>query len=136
MAETLCGLKKKGGGGGGLKEISLWTNSAPTSSFAAQTVTLSQSIENFDYIKIKYKYGTSVNTTLSSIYSVEDFKQSIEGGSHNICLMGILTPSTAYARILYYVSATSVKISAYYGVGTAFSGGIDSAIPLEIIGLK
>ena len=47
-------LYRCGGGGGMLEETVLWTNPSPTSDFAAQTVTLSDSISNYDYIKFEY----------------------------------------------------------------------------------
>ena len=42
------------GGGGTLKETVLWTNGSPTASFAPQDVTLSDDIDNYDFLKIEF----------------------------------------------------------------------------------
>jgi len=44
----------------------LWTNSAPTSSFANQTITLSDSIDNYSYYEIIYRHDTTYGRILST----------------------------------------------------------------------
>ena len=59
MAEKLCTLRGAGGGGAKQTETVLWTNSSPTSNFADQNVTLSDSMSNYDYLKFTYKKATN-----------------------------------------------------------------------------
>ena len=54
------------GGGGGLSPTVLWTNPSPTSSFASQTVALSQALSNFTYYMVIFKStngGSRYNST-------------------------------------------------------------------------
>lgn len=64
----------RGGTGGGVTETELWSNSSPTSSFASQTVTLSQGISNFD--SLRFYYHSTNSTSEDNLYvnvSVSDF---------------------------------------------------------------
>lgn len=45
-------LPNGGGGGGGLTITKLWENSSPSASFAGQTITLSDDVENYDFIGV------------------------------------------------------------------------------------
>lgn len=47
-------LNGGGGGGGGLSITKLWENPSPSSSMADQDITLSDAVENYDYIGIVY----------------------------------------------------------------------------------
>lgn len=58
-----------GGGKATLKATTLWTNPSPSSSFSAQAVTLSESMYNFDFIKIYFRYSTSDNSEWSVLYT-------------------------------------------------------------------
>jgi hypothetical protein len=139
MAEKLCELRKKGGGGGKYTETSLWTNPSPTSDFAAQTVTLSDSIDNYKYIAIKYKYDKyGTGTSFTDVCLVDDWKKSVEGGntSHDIMMLGIQASNNApFARMAFYVTSLSVKFSVFYQLSGS-SYGADAIIPLEILGLN
>ena len=59
--------KVNGGGGGSVTTTTLWTNSDPTVAFAAQYVELSQSMTNFDYIRITFRYTTANATEYINI---------------------------------------------------------------------
>jgi hypothetical protein len=61
----------------GFKEVTLWENPSPTSAFANQTVTLSDSLDNYNYIAISYIYTSATPATDASValMSVEDFKK-------------------------------------------------------------
>lgn len=50
----------------GFKETTLWTNSSPTSSFSGD-ITVS-SIHGYSYIKIYFRYSTSLNETSEVIF--------------------------------------------------------------------
>lgn len=135
MSETLCTLRTKGGGGGKYTETSLWTNSAPTSNFAAQTVTLSDSIDNYKYIKIKYCFSASYNTGnyLSDyIISVDELKKApypeASGTARlNFSFARMNTSNVASYRRFYYASSTTVRFG---------STDTNALIPLEILGLN
>lgn len=135
MSEKLCALRKKGGGGQKYTETSLWTNSSPSSDFAAQTVTLSDSIDNYKYIKIKYVFSSSYNTGnyLSDyIISVDDLKKVVypetSGTARlNYTIARVNTSNTASYRTFYYVSNDSIRFG---------SAPTSSLTPLEILGLN
>lgn len=137
MSETLCTLRTKGGGGEKYTETSLWTNSAPTSSFASQAVTLSESIDNFKYIKIKFRLSTSNSTTSETVYSVGDFKTytsttalGISGG-----LVGQPVASQGYVRKAIYSSSTQIQFDTAYRLAVN-DANTSYLIPLEILGLN
>ena len=105
----------------------LWTNPSPTTDFTAQTVTLSETIDNFDSYAVVYYADKALNT-----------------GAKN---SGIL-PKSAYCRLekcyaynywrIISLSGTSATISAgtyrtSYGGGTNATSNSD-LIPLYIIG--
>lgn len=51
--------------------VLLWKNGSPTASFAEQTITVSQDMSNFKYIKINYRgYSTDYNATQSVLFKV------------------------------------------------------------------
>lgn len=50
----------------GIKGTLLWTNPSPTSSFASQSISLSESLENYNFYEIIYKQGNDTNRCLSS----------------------------------------------------------------------
>lgn len=61
----------------------LWTNSAPTSNFDAQVVTLSSSMQNYDYLIITFKASATSTSTWQEYVNVSDFVNSYyqSGGS-------------------------------------------------------
>ena len=122
------------GGGGSMTETTLWTNSSPSASFAAQTITLSDNISNYDYIRIKYRYN---NTTPTDSYAMTDVTslQSMTGTGTMTLALGLQhTNGINYARNCLYVSDTELKFTlAWYGNN---STSALVSIPGEIIGVK
>jgi hypothetical protein len=95
-----------------MTETTLWTNSSPTSAFVSQDVTLSQDIDNFDYLKITVRASTTTSTSIGVIISVSDFKKTVttgQGVSFGIC--GGNSGSHA-RRAVAYSSDTKVWFSA------------------------
>lgn len=144
MAEKLCELKKKGGGGGSATwvETILWANPSPSSDFATQTVTLSDDINNYDYLKVSYKNSTTyegVNDPYSVLISVSDFKTSATGNStrHNAFTFGGLyaPTNTVWTRFLFYDTDTTAKFGGCTQIGSTGSTN-NNAIPLQIVGIK
>lgn len=118
-----------GGGSGGdidpsdLEPVLLWTNSSPTSSFAAQTISLNLS----DYAGIIIELNDAIN--VQEIYSRGYIKV---GDSNTNVACGIKHGNSDLVRI---VTATSsgVTISDAYNNGSAANG---YAIPARIYGVK
>ena len=141
MSETLCTLRGTGGGGGRYKETTLWTNSAPTSDFTAQAITLSSSIGNYKYIAINYAYATSYSTGVcntSVVISVDDFRDMGYNTSarHNIGAMGVQNQSNSgYTRTFMYVDDTTIRFGTCYQASSSTSSN-GNCIPLEILGLN
>lgn len=137
MSEKLCTLRTKGGGGGAkYTETSLWTNSAPTSTFAGQDVTLSDDINNYDCLKFTYRVTTSVADLLNYIISVSDFKKSLSGMSPHHCILGLSSnDSGAHTRRVYYKTDTSVTFDSSYQINVVATANT-TCIPLSIIGIK
>ena len=122
-----------------MSETTLWTNSSPTSTsgFAAQTVTLSSSISNFDYIGIYYKLSTdSTYTPECAIFKKSDFTTFNATNTNNKYYGGLggrLT--TNRIRRIGYVSNTQVQFTA--AENTNNTGSVATAlIPTKIVGIK
>ena len=116
-----------------LQETVLWTNSAPTANFTAQDVTLSQSLANFDYVKVQYaktKDKTSA-VQMSVIISYSDFLHTISSEDSGR-LAGVLYYYSTY-RGFRYVSNTSIHFGGATSGGTAYN---NYCIPTKISGLK
>ena len=140
MSEKLCTLRTQGGGGGAKQtETVLWTNSAPTSNFAAQTVTLSDDINNYDYIAVTYYCSPSLTQGARAIRSVADFKKGVYNTKNvpEMCLSymdGSSTPNPMFRPVLY-ASDTTVRFydCVTKGSSTVYNGYLQ---PLSIIGIK
>ena len=125
-------------GGWKLKETILWTNSSPSSNFSAQSVTLSSSIDNFDYIKFRYNaanYGTYEEGII--IIPVSILKLSYSRTVNNPLIYLTMNDSNkdSHARKISYESTTSLRIEASYKINGSFSA-TNRNIPLYIYGLK
>ena len=129
-------------GGGSFNPVTLWTNPSPTSDFdpsntSQNPITLSQSIENFEYIKVTYRLSTSDSQEMSIICSINDLKKSLlDSTTHVLVLIGgYNVANEAYARYVGYVSNTSLRFTyafRIYGSATSTS----YLIPTKVEGLK
>lgn len=142
MAEKLCTLRTRGGGGGRYNETSLWTNSSPTSNFGGQDVTLSESIDNFKYIAVKFKSTTTSSSDsqmATVIYKVEDVKKATNPSAalQPVSAFGNLNSgNTNYNyRYIVYKGSTTLFIANAYSINASGSNNA-LAIPLEILGLN
>lgn len=121
-------------------ETVLWTNSASSSTFAAQEITLSDDIDNYDYIAIDYKYAN--NTSDGDYSTVMQTPANIKKGGYNtsvtrcgLALDYISGGNANYARQVFYVSDTKLR----FDIGRQFGGTNSSnanAIPLKVVGCK
>lgn len=129
----------RSGGGGKMTETVLWTNSSPTSNFASQTVTLSDGISNYDYLKFTYKPSTASSLSNSTIISTQDFiSNCVDGAKHFFATMGgysSTSASNAHGRNAFYVSNTSLRMGSCLMFNSASSNNA-YMIPLTIKGLK
>lgn len=116
-------------------ETTLWTNSSATSSFGAQNVTLSQSIQNFNYIKIICRASTSVSTTSEAIFSKSFVLSCVSGNAAPRMALSTRTGSQSYVRIINYASDTQIYFDTAHKRAT--SGDTNGyVIPTSIVGLK
>lgn len=116
----------------------MWTNSSPTSAFAEQTVTLSDDMNNYKYLRFECRLNTSNSSTASFIMSVTDFLSTAGTATDSfILVLQGRAASNKYDmhRDVWYNSANSVYIiGAYQLYGQAHD---DSAcIPINIYGVK
>ena len=141
MSEKLCTLRTQGGGGGKYTETSLWTNPNPTSDFANQTVTLSESMDNFKYLKFVYKVyaDAASNPTNEVIIPVEDFKTTnYTSGTVSLGLSSAANASGTnylWSRVAYYASNTTITFSSTRATGANSTNNARS-VPTEILGLN
>lgn len=122
-----------------MTETTLWTNSSPTSSFAAQTVTLSSGISNYDYIKIDYNaanYGTYTAGSIIIPKNVLIASISSNAGNNPVLALAMNDSNKDnHARTLYYVSDTQIQFLSSYKINGAY-GATNRNIPTKISGLK
>lgn len=120
----------------------MWSNPSPTSSFAAQDVTLSQPITDFTYIKIVCRLSTSNSTQMAALFSPSDFgtvsayptKQpaitmtAASGSGGTVTRYSAKANSNDNSTIHFYPGSTTTT-----GSGSTKNG---STIPVAIYGLK
>lgn len=123
MSEQLASLHKKGGGD--LKETVLWTNPSPTSSFIAQTITLSDDMNNYQFLKVVSTISKSSDTE-RIYYTKPDF--------YDVLIRGVVS-GASWVRILSKASDTTISITAANRLNNTGTS-TDNAIPTQIIGLK
>lgn len=117
-----------------VQETTLWTNSSPTSSFNAHTITFTNPIpiSNFDYIKITFRNGKSNATSKSAIFLSDDIPDSSDR-----IMIGMSTSAGNRARGLYAASTTSIYFSESYKLQTGSqTASSDYIIPISITGVK
>lgn len=138
MAEVLCQLKKKSGGGSSarLVDILLWSNSSPTSAFGKQSITLSESISNYDFIKIKYRASTDQTKMVDVIMMITEYKKTSIAATGGICpALSYFASNGIFCRPFGYSTDTSISFG-----NSNHAGGTDSnnscAIPVAIYGVK
>lgn len=122
-----------GGGGGTLTGTTLWTNSTPAVSFVSQQITLSQSVENFRYIGIKYRASISNDATIEIILTPTDLQKSVSGSTEPRISMSANNSSYRYDRGVAYDNTTHITFGqANRNGGTGNNNGL--AIPTEVTG--
>lgn len=118
MALYRCSSNNSGGGGGGtLTETTLWTNSSPSSAQTNTTISLSNNINNYDYLRIYWKRDTSTNEDISVMVSVDDFKKT-KGDGIQLAFGGGqgYVGYISLSRVMAYTDATTITIGPYAGI--------------------
>lgn len=126
-----------GGGGGGMTRTTLWTNTASTSAFSSQTVTLSDSISNYDYIGVEYRATTASSTRSTEVLFVSNALRYASTSYTNTVFPCFCAYSSSahYARYITFSTNTKLSISSAGKIGAAASD-TTKAIPLHIYGYK
>lgn len=127
--------------GGGMTETLLWENPNPTADFSASTVTLSDNLSNYDYIKF-VAYRNKSSRTGINVYEIivnrDSFvkvqSQYAYGGSY-FCFYAKYGNTNEYKRPVRYSSDTGIYFLNCTSLNS--SGTTNSyCIPAAIYGLK
>ena len=123
-----------------MTETTLWTNSNVANTFAEQTITLNDSITNYDYIKVTITSSTSTTTEyMDTIFKVSDFITYVRPSSSvnhwPQAAVGARAGGTSNFRVLLYVPDNKISIS--NGVAAGSTSALNSrVIPVKVIGMK
>ena len=124
-----------GGGGGGLTKTVLWTNPNPSANMGSATLTLSDNVNNYDYIGFKYQGRTAYTPTqiYEVIVPIDTWNKSNTSSSDTKGPFEA-TLGYNYSGFIYRTVAKASDTSVYVSKRGSYS---DSACaPLEIYGLK
>ncbi len=120
----------------------LWTNSSPTSTFSSQTVTLSDSITNYNYLKFVVYTNTTNSNSFNVIIPVEDFVTTTGSKDTTFCqfVLGAtagytLSTGTLFSRACWYDTDTTIEFHNSGGWNVA-GASTETNIPYQIIGIK
>ena len=124
--------------GGEMTSETLWTNPSPSSTFAAQTITLSKSLtaNNYKYIGIEYRCSQSYANTMEILVTPTQLQNSGSTYYPTICLGSKVASSSGRRfRWVEYVGSTQLSFTTGHqdGSSTTNSGW---AIPTKIKGYK
>jgi len=124
----------RSGGGGTLTETVLWTNPSPTSNFTAGVnIALSQSMANFQYLRVYSRVSTS-NATEGYITIPTDNFIPEQNSMYGYTTM-IKDNGTWYERLINKIDDTTVKF-ADATKRRATNTSSSEAVPTKITGLK
>ena len=131
-----------GGGGGGVSFTRLWTNNSPSSSFAAQTVSLGQAASGFDYIRIVWARINTAGVTDSNWQSSTDAlaylydmrnATSLLDATNTMQMGAAVRPGTGYyARRCWFTSTACTSIE--FGATTRWAqSGTNNALLVPVL---
>ena len=123
------------GGGGGLTRTELWNTGTIPSTYSGGTITLSDSMLNYDYLELEWKQTASADSA-RLLVPVSDFVAFGGGGDSGAKYYFGQRSSVNSARYFAYGgSNTSVTIGADYRLNAAASyNNLD--FPISITGIK
>ena len=109
----------------GTKLIPLWTNSSPTSTFAAQNVSVD--LSPYDWYAIEYRYST----TSTSILPLAMFE--VNENRHLLSVANNTSTRTGGRALTYSIANQEISFEGGYYNGSAAN---TSTIPVVIYGIK
>lgn len=124
--------------GGSLNPTTLWTNSSPSSSFAAQDVTVS-SMSSYFMIEVEFQFKTSISSPVPKSAATLSYLQTTSTGKSTVACVGGLTDSAGanYWRFWHYVNSTTLHFDGgKYNAGGSVSTANSALIPVRVIGYK
>lgn len=123
-------------GGGALSETVLWTNPSPTTNFASQNVTLSESFKNFKIVRFYYKASKSYTVEYYVDYTSEFLDQATETNAR--CIAGLAVSQGSASNVVRPIAKSSDTVliirGCYQISGT--TAHPELATPTKICGLK
>jgi len=121
-----------GGGSASANETPLWTNGSPTSTQGDTTVTISDSLTNYDELRINYRNSTSDSFERYATISVSKL---LNDANTYYFYFGGYNGSSAMMRFVKYVSSTSIRIGPTSQVGGTSSDNT-RYIVTSLVGIK
>lgn len=128
MAFIPCNI----GGGGGMTETLLWQNDSPATQFGSKTITLSDSMDNYDYIKILYYVSSSANPSISLYVKPDEISDST--GENRRTISGYYG-NRVLARFFYRNGDTQIFFSGAQQLNQAYSSS-SSIKPMAVYGVN
>ena len=115
----------------------MWSNPNPSNDFGSSTVTLSNDMNNYTWLKFTYKKDKTTSDVYSVIYQVSDVKQFVDSSGQKVGTMAI-GRNSAYnlVRVITYVSDTKITIGTSLRINNAAATNNEMVIPLVIYGMK
>lgn len=127
------------GFGGGMTKKLLWTNPSQNAAFDAQTVTLSDSYDNYDYILIEYKLDINrleTAETIQSNFGINTTSNSMFMNLGSTTIVGNGSSSTrAVRRDAYDSTKKNIYFYNVYPLGGSGSW-THLCVPLKVYGIK
>ena len=125
-------------------ETLLWTNPSPTAQFNGQDVTLSEAVDNYEYIRIEYGYNKNSTTLRSVIIPVwQDANKTAYAypsvGSSSTGYMGVLGAHSSEDKRLarwFWILSGGSKIHFYATYNHSGSTANTICLPQYIYGIK
>ena len=116
----------------GMAGVELWNNPNKSSSFPSQTITLSSSFANFDYLILEYEAYVPTNGVVNC--RAYKYFRPMGGGSLEV-LSGGWDNGERYikARAFKFISETQIEVASGYQEGT---NNDRMVVPMRIYGVK
>lgn len=114
---------------GGNAPTLLWTNTSPTSNFGAQTVSLSQSANDFDTLIVVARYSTT------DAYWKEELV-GIDGKPYSVTVHSV---NYNYNRLRWFTAngtSLTISIAQQLSIGGAVSETSNHCIPVSVYGIQ
>lgn len=134
--ENYTGVKFDVAVSASMSETILWTNSDTTTSFAAQNITVSDSWNNYSYIKFVFHIRTTVSVESIAVYPVSYFTTTGDDTTDTPqCATAVRRSGREYRRF-WYNGTSSVHF--HDAINITSSNIVDNTccIPAKIIGMK